>query len=190
MRILLSILLALPLSLAAKAPLAPGDNAVAWAASKRMMFSHSDPVGVNKAATAELSATATAAYVVKVLIPIDKFDSGTPSRDKEVVKALGGEAQPVMVFESTTLTAKDLAALRATGGILAGTLTLNNKAHPIQFTVTADGKTVAGEAQLKMSALEVKAPSFVGGLVMKVADEVGLYFQYDVAAIKGQDAIK
>lgn len=190
MRLLLALVLSLPLALSAKAPLVPGDNAVAWQANKRMMFSRSMPVGVNKVATVEIGAAGKDSFVVKVLIPIDKFDSGAPSRDKEVLKALGAPAQPAMAFESATLTAKELSALRAAGGTLAGTLTLNNKAHPIQFTVTADGKTVAGEAHLKMSALDVKAPSFVGGLVMQVADEVDLYFQYDVAAIKGQDAVK
>jgi len=30
----------------------------------------------------------------------------------------------------------------------------------------------------------------MGGLIMQVADEMSLYFQYDIVTIKGQDLVK
>jgi hypothetical protein len=193
MRRILLLLALLVLPFAARAeenPLKTGDNAVAWRVFKRMVVVPLHVAGINRTATAEVVATAKDIWQVKVQIPIAGFHSGVGKRDTDAGNLLGIKKQPVMTFQSLTMSTATLVAMRSGEGKLEGDLNINGHDNRLVFDVKGDGKAIGGHVHTSFSGLGLQSPRFVGGVIMLVGDDFDLYFQYDLDHIKGQELVK
>jgi len=189
--LLLLSLLVLPFAVRAEEnPLKAGDNAVAWRVFKRMVIVPLHVAGINRTATAEVVAAGKDAWQVKVQIPIAGFNSGLGKRDHDAANVMGVKIQPVMTFQSLTMSSAALVAMRSGEGKLAGDLNIAGHDNRLAFDVKGDGKAVGGHVHTSFSGLGLQSPRFVGGVIMLVSDEFDLYFQYDLDHIQGQELVK
>ena len=165
-----------------------GKSAVAWVAKKRMfLVKNVEPVGLN--ASIGISKDSSANKFV-IRIPIEKFDSGEPDRDKEVTSMLKGDVQPDLLFTSDAIAAefeKSLTQDHYTGK-LGGELQIGGKSFPVSFDVkkTKDshGDAREGELRTTFTAFGIEPPAVAGGLVAKVKDDLTLMFHIYLSDIK------
>jgi len=158
-----------------------GKSAVAWVTKKRMfVFQNVEPMGLNSSVRVTLNESQK---TVSIQIPINKFDSGEPDRDTEVVKILKGDAQPDLLFTSDPISEdlqKNILQDHSVGR-LGGKLQIGGKAFPVSFEVKKgkEGQLefLDGELRTTFTAFDIEPPSVAGGLVAKVKDELTLRFR-------------
>jgi len=167
-----------------------GKSAVAWHTVKKMFFLKTlEPVGINTEIQAEVVSTGDI-RMIRVLIPVDKFDSGEPSRDKDVVKMLKGDVQPNLEFTSLEMSKAQFTDL--TNGKLeaiSGTLKIGGQEYPVDFSVSVAGtgqdQIIDGSIFTTYSHFDIKPPSVAGGLITKAKDELNLFFHIQAKDVKG-----
>ena len=163
----------------------PGKNGVAWQAKKRfMLFSDQTPVGMNQAVTVSLDQV-SGGRRIRVVIPIEKFDSGEGIRDENVRELLKIDENKDLLFLSETLSEDSVTGLtRGTVNRIGGTLRIGRKAWPVAFKIRTVSKGVLeGEFEGTMSQLGVEPPSVVGGIVTKVEDYVKLFVRIHLSSL-------
>lgn len=151
-------------------------SGVAWMAKKReYLIMNSDVFGYNYDITTAVKPEGEAKQIV-VEIPVDKFSSGEPDRDSEVAVMLKGNTQKNMVFTSSPLDTQQWQQIIAKSAkSIAGDLSIGGKSYPVTFNVTYDSAgNLHGELSSKMTAFDIEPISLVGGLVVKVSDDIKL----------------
>jgi hypothetical protein len=109
-------------------------------------------------------------YLVSVMIPVDKFDSGNKKRD-EAVRELLGEKLFFQAIVNQQLLMKDKFTLR-------GVLNINNREYPIKFQVVKSDKVLNGLFVGTLSGLGIEPPRVgPGAVIAKSHDTVELYFR-------------
>lgn len=165
-----------------------GKSSVAWMTKKKMfLFKNVEPVGFNTAITVLKDVNKK---TISIAIPIDKFDSGEPDRDKEVIKILKGDVQPELLFTSDAISEdleKNLLQDQFSGK-LNGELKIGRKSFKVIFNIKngKDGQRmfIEGDLQTSFTAFEIDPPKVAGGLVAKVSDELTLAFRIYLNDIK------
>lgn len=189
--LLVAALLAAVASSARAVPFPDGKTCAAWKTKKTMfLFRKLEPVGMDCAARASIE-TLGGVKRVRVLVPIAKFDSGEPSRDKEVLKILKADAQPELEFLSRGYTAAEWDALAHTrAAAVEGTLKIGGKEFPVTapFSFVGEGPDAAavGSFVTSFSAFEIKPPAVGGGLVAQVQDYLELHYRIPLAQVTGR----
>jgi hypothetical protein len=169
---------------------ASNKSAVAWRTEKKMfLFKSEAPVGINSEIKTSVSRDG-GVRTVKVIIPIAKFNSGEPDRDKDVIAVLKGDIQPELEYTSARIDEETWQGLLS-GKIksLGGSLKLGNELFPLEFTISTSGtgtdQLIEGVTETKFSYLKVPAPSVGGGVVAKVKDELSLHLHIYAKDIQG-----
>ena len=167
-----------------------GKSAVAWKTKKRLfLVKNVEPVGFNTAISFSVK-NVDQSKVILISIPIDQFDSGEPARDKEVIKILKGDIQPVLLFTSDPMSEALEKSLNQAQfvGELKGEFKIGGKPFKVSFnTVTVNdsrGAVLEGELHTTFSQFEISPPSVAGGLVAKVKDDLTLMFHIYMSDIK------
>lgn len=171
-----------------------GKSCVAWKTSKRMFLMKTvEPVGMNCDVKAQDQSAIGAngeTHKISISVPIDKFDSGEPSRDKDVTSQLKADVQPNLEYTSQELTATDWERLfKGELREIDGALKIAGKAYPVKMSIVGskedDDQVVAGSVDTTYTAFDLKPPVIAGGLVAKVHDSLSLHFR-----LYGKDVTK
>ena len=165
-----------------------GRSAVAWMTKKRMfLIKNVEPVGLNTSISIFKDDDKK---TISIRIPINKFDSGEPDRDKDVVRILKGNIQPDLLFTSDAVNdelEKNIMQDQFSGR-LSGQLKIGGQSFPVTFNVkkTKDshGDLLEGELATTFTAFEIEPPTVAGGLVAKVRDDLTLLFRIYLIDIK------
>jgi len=191
LKLIITILLAISPSLAyaQDSIFKEADHCVAWRTSKKMfLVSKSSPVGMNCSITTKTKKNGNN-YQLIVTVPIEKFDSGEPSRDEEVVHMLSGDKQPNLIIESEILSLKKIASLEKAEASVEGTILINGNQKPISIKIKSNRKNGSlvyqGSLKTSFTALGVEPPSLAAGIISKVYDELELHFQFQEGSITG-----
>lgn len=178
----------LPQLAAAEALSWVGDKSgVAWGVEKREFLVMSKKVyGYNYEITTKVNRDGDSAQIV-VDIPVDTFSSGEAERDSEVAKMLKGDVRKAMTFTSKPLSAAELADLAGKKSTsVAGQLAIGDKEYPVTFNVSyGTDNYLYGNAKTAMSKLGVEPPALVGGVVMKVGDDLQLLVKLKLSDLAG-----
>ncbi len=172
-------------------------NCVKWVAQKRLLlFKEVEVTGYNCSIEVSVlrrrnpstqSASQPAGSVtrqdtnyrsVSVLIPLNRFDSGEPDRDASVTGLLGGQTSPNIEFTSMVMSPQQWTALdEGTLKSLNGTLTINQRSHPITLSIRYDSAHLYGFVQTRFSSLRLQPPTVAGGAISKVRQPLRLEFK-------------
>lgn len=187
-KIIAILALAFP-QLTMAAPLSwTGDKSgVAWGVEKREFLVMSKKIyGYNYDITTKVSRDGDLAQIV-VDIPVDTFSSGEAERDGEVAKMLKGDVRKAMTFTSNPLSAPELQALMdKKAKSIAGQLAIGDKEYPMTFNITyGTDNFLYGNVKTAMSKLGVEPPTLVGGVVMKVGDDLQLLVKLKLSEFSG-----
>lgn len=165
-----------------------GDKSgVAWGVEKREFLVMSKKVyGYNYDITTKVNRDGDSAQIV-VDIPVDTFSSGEAERDGEVAKMLKGDVRKAMTFTSTPLSAAELQDLMGKKAkSIAGQLAIGDKEYPMTFNITyGTDEFLYGNVKTAMSKLGVQPPALVGGVVMKVGDDLQLLVKLKLSELAG-----
>lgn len=150
-------------------------SGVAWMAKKRQfLVKNTEVYGYNYDIKTTLKGDTSAVQIV-VDIPIDKFSSGEPDRDSEVIIMLKGDKRKAMTFTSKPLSPFELQAILAKETkAISGQLAIGDKEFPVTFGLTYDNNYMHGQLESTMQAFDIAPISVAGGLVVKVKDYVKL----------------
>jgi len=157
-------------------------SCVAWQTKKTMfLFNSVVPIGIN-CEIAVKDTVGVAGHQITLTAPIERFDSGEASRDKEVLILLKGDVQPVLEFQSKPLEeAKWTTLLNGELKQLDGELKLGGKSYPVTAELTVSGdkdaKTFEGVIASTFTAFDIKPPKVAGGIVASVEDALNLRFK-------------
>ncbi len=182
--------LALAAASAGAVPFPAGKACAAWKTKKTMfLFRHLEPVGMNCSVRAGVETLGTVKRL-RLAIPIAKFDSGQKSRDAEVVKILGGAAQPELEFLSRAYTTSEWESLRTTpAAAVEGALRIGGKDFPVTapFALVGEGADAAavGSFVTSFSAFAIVPPAVGGGLVAQVQDYLELHYRVPLSQVTG-----
>ena len=157
-------------------------NAAAWVA-KKTMFLVKDMVPVGYNYDIDVTLDKTGKIVVK--IPIEKFDSKEPDRDKEVNKILKVNESKSMIFTSKKITEKQMSKLKTQSlEKIKGSLKIGSQKYDVEFALTYPNKnSVYGQFIGKMTSFDIEPPGLLGGLVSKVDDYIELHVQIQLKGI-------
>ncbi len=169
----------------------PADkSAVAWQTEKRMfLVKNTEPLGMNTEVQVEVTKNGED-QVIRATIPINKFNSGDQTRDKDVVQILKGDVQPNLEFTSRSLSSLEYQDLKA-GKLkdLSGILKIGGQDFPVKFDIAMSGEggaqIVDGSLHATFTQFKIDPPSVGGGLVAKVQDKLKLYLHFHAKDIKG-----
>jgi hypothetical protein len=165
-----------------------GKTAVAWQTRKRMFLLHSvEPVGLNTEVKVKIVKLGELSQI-SIAIPIDKFASGEPKRDREVVQILKADTQPNLEFNSRSYTPAEWSKFKETPDpSIAGVLKIGGQDFPVTFqihiTELAEQRVIEGLLATTFSAFKIDPPTVGAGLIAKVKDELYLYvhiFERDI----------
>lgn len=165
---------------AEEVPFPEGKDCVAWKTKKAMFFVKvKDPVGINCKIKLETIPEGNKLRV-RVLVPVNGFDSGEPSRDSEVVDILKGDKFPNIVFLSEPLDPKEWRTGNPTS--LAGTLNVAGNDSPLTLVVKKESakNLVNGMLVSKFTTFKIDPPSVALGVVAKIDDYLELHFQVSI----------
>lgn len=180
-KILILLILGITSSLFAEDVTFPeGKDCVAWKTKKAMFFVKvKDPVGINCKIKIE-TIPEGAKLRVKVLVPVNGFDSGESMRDSEVVDILKGDKFPNLVFLSEPLDPKEWKTGTPTS--LAGILNVAGNDTPISLQVKKEPtkNLVNGSVVSKFTTFKVEPPSVAFGVMAKIDDYLELHFQVSI----------
>jgi polyisoprenoid-binding protein YceI len=169
------------------------DHCVAYKTSKKMLFLFTPAViGKNCGATASLewNSENTKAQI-KIVIPVDRFESGPGPRDGHVAEILGGKNLNPMVFNSQFIERSSLANLFKNGSMpIVGNLEINGEGHDVTFTSTVvdrgEKKIIIALLETSFSELEVTVPKVgPGGIIAEIKDELELIAHFQTGMVKG-----
>lgn len=128
-----------------------------------------DVVGKNCSVTTR----ATAMDNLKIIIPVDKFDSGDTDRDEQVARILGGAGKRPLVFETSR---PGLAQLSGSRFVSKGALTVNNQRLKLDITFVKEGRDIYSfQAASSMGQLGITIPKVGWGLIATPSDELVLF---------------
>ncbi len=169
----------------------PADkSAVAWQTEKRMfLVKNTEPLGMNTDVQVEVIKNGED-QVIRATIPINKFNSGDQTRDKDVVQILKGDVQPNLEFTSRSLSSLEYQDLKA-GKLkdLSGILKIGGQDFPVKFDIAMSGEggaqIVDGSLHATFTQFKIDPPSVGGGLVAKVQDKLKLHLHIHAKDIKG-----
>ncbi|MDH5655525.1 MAG: hypothetical protein OEZ34_06425 [Spirochaetia bacterium] len=149
------------------------DNCTAFQTSKSMLFSDMVKVtGIN--CSQEIQIEEKKNYIVLIVkIPGKKFKTGNSRRNAAVGEILGD-----MVF--TAELSNSLIRKFSKMQTLKGNLVIKGKSSPVAFTISSEGRFIAGTASSSLKDLGI-APPVVGplGAIAKTHDQVTLGFKVD-----------
>ncbi len=168
-------------ALAAKVEFPENRSCVAWKAKKKMwLVSTVEPIGINCDIKAEISDPLINRHTITVTIPLDKFNSQEPERDKEVAdRYLKSKIQPALEFKTPELNNADLQKIM-TGETkeIAGKLKIAGTSFDITFdlavTSTEGGYNIGLSTRTAFSKLAVERPKIAGGLMANTLDQLEL----------------
>jgi polyisoprenoid-binding protein YceI len=169
----------------------PSDkSAVAWQTEKRMFLVKTvEPTGINTDVQVEVVKTGEM-QVIRATIPINKFNSGDETRDKDVVEILKGQIQPKLEFTSRSLSSLEYQDLKA-GNLkdLSGVLKIGGQDFPVTFDITMSGEgatqLIDGSLNGTFTQFKIDPPSVAGGVVAKVQDKLKLHLHIHAKDVKG-----
>lgn len=171
------------------------NHCAAWKTEKRLaLVSTVVPIGRNCNIVVEFKSNGDKQYFVNVIMPINKFDSESKSRDSEVQKILGADKIADLSFVSESLTLpkwEDLLSHQTAQ--ISGVLSWHEKSYPVTFDVElsrVDEKLFArGRFIGKFSYFNLEPPLVMGGIVAKVRDVLELHFKIDSSKIQGEKLV-
>ena len=171
------------------------SHCVSWTAKKSLFFFiRSEPVGVSCDITTTIERSAQNLYKLVVSVPHRSFNSGEPTRDKDVESLLGGEKHPNIQLETEELSkeAWQNKLLRNHFQVTAY-LWVKGQKNLVSARVswrTSQGKrTLVGSINTSFSKLKITAPSAVGGVFFNVSDPLLLSFRFEPEKIKGSEQV-
>lgn len=157
-----------------------GKSAVAWQTRKTLFLVNSvQPVGINTDIKASVT-KADNARIVKIVVPIAKFNSGEPDRDKEVLKILKADIQPAIEFISNPINEKAWQDLMANElKAISGKLSLAGQEFPVSINVEVSGEGIErvlnGRLEARFTDFKIPPPAVAGGLIANVKDVLNLH---------------
>ncbi|MDH5543531.1 MAG: YceI family protein [Nitrospinota bacterium] len=175
-----------------------GDHCVAYKAGKKMFFSMNvEVIGKNCSADAALEWSANSkSAVIKVVIPVDKFDSKSIGpRDEHVAEILGGKGLTPMIFTSASIDRETFEALAKDGKTdIQGTLKIDGKDKDVTFSVwvtgSGNGKVVQASLSTSFTTLNVVVPpAGPGGMMANPDDALELHAHLLLERISGIEAL-
>lgn len=172
----------------------PGEHCVAWKTKKTLGLVKSvKPVGKN----CEISTLLLQREEGMVLVlnaPIEKFDSGNSSRDKEVYKILKSKKQSNLEFKSNVFTEATMSLAGSSTVPVQGELKIGGVSYPVTFNVSFSGQSpqrvFRGTLVTKYSDLGIRPPKVLGGVIAKVKNYLELHFQFTEEKLKKSFAKK
>lgn len=155
-----------------------GKDCVSWKTRKVLgLFKTVEPVGLNCEITVNLKNQSNGLKTIEVTVPITKFDSKEPERDKEVARILGAESEPNLVITSIDLDYRKFEASEKPLQIDAK-LSFGGKSYQVVAeTLRKPDRTYQVLIKTNFTQLGLKPPSVFGGLVAKVSDVLELRAQ-------------
>ncbi|SMF47683.1 YceI family protein [Pseudobacteriovorax antillogorgiicola] len=159
-------------------------NWVSWGAKKTMfLFNDKTAIGMNKNINAKLDKS-NGTIKLKMSIPLDKFDSGEPDRDAEVVKMLKGDVSKNLMYESETFSPEKFEQLRnGQTDQISGKLKIGNKWFDVVFAVKIANNKLSGQVETKLTEFGIEPPSMVGGIMVSVKDYIALKVNLDLSTL-------
>ena len=144
---------------------------VAYKTTKGMLYvSKVDVIGINCDVRIEKQTRK-----IRVLIPVEKFDSGHFKRDSEVAFLLGGSEKTPLEFELNLL--KDPSPSSVPEKV-TGRLWINKSPKDVTLQLSKTSDAIRFVVPTKFSELGVRVdPVGPGGLIAKPQDELVLYGQ-------------
>ncbi len=175
-------------------------HCTSWKTRKRIaLVKIVRPIGKNCEVSAQLELVdeKLKTYSLIVHSPLDSFNSGEPDRDLEVKKILGFEKRAQITFSTepkTEIEWQELIDLgKTTDSKIKGKLLWSDQEKEVEFSLRIekieDSILVFVKLETQFSALSIKQPSVVGGLVAKVFDELSLYGKFNLKKISDKDGV-
>ena len=166
------------------------SHCVAWKTKKRIMLLKSlEPVGMNCSIKAKFKKKGSEFYI-EVSVPIEKFDSEEPMRDKEVSKILKANIQPNLIISTKAYSLNHWKMVFNSSNFKTN---LNLKIANSEFALVTIAKkievkgtnVILGKVITNFSSLSLKPPGFAWGLITKVSDYLELHYKIDLTKIEG-----
>ena len=165
-------------------------HCVAWKTKKKILiFKSLEPVGINCSIKAKFKRKDTG-YYIEVSVPIEKFDSNEPMRDKEVSKILKANIRPNLIIETEAHSLQHWKfQLKSNNFKNNLNIKIANRSFILETNAKREEKkgliTVKGKVITSFSSLSLKPPGFAWGLITKVSDYLELYYNIDISKIEG-----
>ena len=165
------------------------NHCVAWKTKKKILFLKSlEPVGINCSMEAKFKQK-DAGYYIEVSVPIEKFDSNEPMRDKEVSKILKSNIMPNLIIETEAHSLQHWKLqLKSNNFNNKLTIKIANRRFILETNakrVEKDGIiTIKGTVITSFSSLSLRPPGFAWGLITKVSDYLELHYNIDISKIE------
>jgi len=163
--------------------LADKDHCVAYKASKRLFLVRSvQVVGQNCEVSSQILPELGGRYLVEVLIPISRFESGEAERDRDVVKLLGRAGRTEVIFRSESMD-QETWKKRLSEGVfeVQGKLQIGEQFYDVkaqaQIHQGPGGPEVEGVIKARFQDFELKPPAMGMGLMAKVGRDLELHFR-------------
>lgn len=162
---------------------------VAWETRKTLMlFMKKEPVGMHCSVKVRfVKGSESDNYALQIDVPIDGFDSGDSTRDKEVLNILKAGVMPSIQIVTDALpesTWRKRDSLDET--TLGATLTGGFGSYPLTLVAHKKATVWRGVVKTSFSQLGLKQPSVAGGMVADVEDILFLHFQVkDLLSLPG-----
>ncbi len=159
-------------------PFQSGKDCVTWKTRKVLgLFKTVEPIGLNCEITIIVKSQPNGLKTIEVIVPITKFDSQEPERDKEVARILGSETEPNLVITSMDLDYRKFELAEKPLPIEAK-LSFAGHSHQVAAEILRKpDRTYHVLIKTNFTQLGLKPPSVFGGLVAKVSDVLELRAQ-------------
>ena len=148
------------------------ESGVAWKTKKKMFLVKTvEPVGVNTSIKMTKKVFGEGQFKIRFDIPIDKFNSGEPKRDEEVVKILKGDKQANLIFTTEVLDYDRFEKIMTQSvSKVTGDLQIGGKSNSITLNLKKNGAFLDGRLKTTFTAFGIEPPTVAGGAVAKVQD--------------------
>ncbi len=163
--------------------LADKDHCVAYKASKRMFLVRSvQVIGQNCEVSSQILPELGGKYLVEVLIPVSRFESGEAERDRDVVKLLGRAGRSEVIFRSESMD-QETWKKRMSQGVfeVRGKLQIGEQSYDVKAQAQVhegpNGPEVEGMVKARFEDFELKPPAMGLGLMAQVGRDLELHFR-------------
>lgn len=170
------------------------NHCVAWKTKKRMFLTRFlEPIGINCSLKTQFKRD-DSGYYIEVEVPIKGFDSKEPKRDKEILKILRSDLQPILIIRTKSYSLEqwkhDWSSNKFQNKII---IKVANKKIPLLTYVKKieekNQMVIKGKVLTKFSNLSLSPPSLAWGIITEVSDYLELHYTLNVSKIKGFEIV-
>jgi len=172
-----------------------GKNCVAYRAKKQWTYLVTRKVvGQTCDVTAQVIPELGDKFHIEIEIPVQSFNSGEVERDRDVMKILKGRSHPNLVFRSHSRPQSEWREMyKRKRFVIEGQLMIGGNPRPVYADValleTSNGVEVDGIVETGFKQLDLKPPQLVGGVLVRVKNELQLHVHLVGKNILGFDTI-